>query len=180
MRLRSRAEWPQFRGRRARALDRAGLPLEWSETRNVVWKTPIRGRGWSSPVISNGRVWITTSVTDARGASLRALALDVESGRELVNVEVSGSRAPISRTRRTATHPRRPSSKAIVCMCTSAAKGPRRWTPCPAQPSGRRNFRMRRSTAPAALQRSTAICLFSAATATMRRGSSRSTSAPAT
>ena len=76
------------RSGRARALGEPGLPLEWSETRNVVWKTPIRGRGWSSPVISNGRVWVTTSVADARGASLRALALDVESGRELVNVEV--------------------------------------------------------------------------------------------
>jgi outer membrane protein assembly factor BamB len=53
-----------------------------------VWKTPVRGRGWSSPVISNGRVWITASINDARGASLRALALDVETGRELVNVEV--------------------------------------------------------------------------------------------
>ena len=67
-------------------------------------------------------------------------------------------RTPISRTRRTATHPRRPSSKAIACMCTSAAKAPRRWTPCPGPRSGRRNFRMRRSTAPAAPQRSTAIC----------------------
>jgi outer membrane protein assembly factor BamB len=82
-------EWPQFRGPTGQGHSAEhGLPFEWSETRNVVWKSPIRGRGWSSPVISNGRVWVTTSVTDARGASLRALALDVESGRELVNVEV--------------------------------------------------------------------------------------------
>ena len=83
------ADWPQFRGPGGQGHAAAGdAPLEWSETRNVVWKVPIRGRGWSSPVVSNGRIWITTSVPAAGGASLRALALDVESGRELVNVEV--------------------------------------------------------------------------------------------
>ena len=64
------------------------MPLEWSDTRNVAWKVPVRGRGWSSPVVGNGRVWITTSVAEGGGASLRALAFDVESGRELLNVEV--------------------------------------------------------------------------------------------
>ena len=74
-----------------------GLPIEWSESRNVLWKTPVPGRGWSSPVVADGRVWLTTAiyrgagapgVNDVKGASLRALAYDVESGRELVNVEV--------------------------------------------------------------------------------------------
>src|SRR4029077_14164660 len=61
--------------------------LEWSESRNVIWKTPIPGRGWSSPVVAGGRVWVTTA-TRGSGASLRALAFDGESGREVVNVEV--------------------------------------------------------------------------------------------
>ena len=83
------AQWPQFRGPGGQGHAAAGqVPLEWSETRNVVWKTPLRGRGWSSPVISNGRVWMTTSVPGAGGASLRALAIDVATGRELLNVEV--------------------------------------------------------------------------------------------
>jgi outer membrane protein assembly factor BamB len=38
--------------------------------------------------VADGRVWVTTSVEQARSASLRALAFDVESGREIVNVEV--------------------------------------------------------------------------------------------
>ncbi len=81
--------WPQFRGPtgQGHSIER-GLPLEWSETTNVVWKTAIRGRGWSSPVIAAGRVWVTTAVPEARGVSLRALAFDVESGREVTNVEV--------------------------------------------------------------------------------------------
>jgi outer membrane protein assembly factor BamB len=82
------AQWPQFRGPTGQGHSTdTNLPLEWSETRNVRWKTPIPGRGWSSPAIAGGRIWVTTAV-DADGASLRALAFDLESGREVVNVEV--------------------------------------------------------------------------------------------
>jgi outer membrane protein assembly factor BamB len=82
------AEWPEFRGAGGQGHAAAGhIPQEWSETRGVAWKTPVAGRGWSSPVVGHGRVWLTTSVADARGASLRVLAFDVETGRELLNVE---------------------------------------------------------------------------------------------
>ena len=82
-------DWPQFRGPTGQGhSSETNLPLDWSETKNVVWKTAIRGRGWSSPVIADGRVWVTTAVEEARGASLRALAFDVETGKELVDVEV--------------------------------------------------------------------------------------------
>ena len=81
-------DWPQFRGPTGQGHSaEAGLPLEWSESQNVVWKTPVPGRGWSSPVVAGGRVWLTTSVSE-KGASLRALAFDVDTGREAVNVEV--------------------------------------------------------------------------------------------
>jgi hypothetical protein len=87
-------DWPQFRGPtgQGHATER-GLPLEWSESKNIVWKTPVPGLGWSSPVVAAGRVWLTTVVEskERRGrvsASLRALAFDVATGREVVNVEV--------------------------------------------------------------------------------------------
>jgi outer membrane protein assembly factor BamB len=87
-------DWPQFRGPtgQGHATER-GLPLEWSETKNIVWKTPVPGLGWSSPVVAGGRVWLTTVVEskERRGrvsASLRALAFDEATGREVVNVEV--------------------------------------------------------------------------------------------
>lgn len=83
------AEWPQFRGPggqgHAAATD---VPLEWSEARNVAWKVPVGGRGWSSPVVTNDRVWLTTAVAAAGGVSLRVLAFDVKTGRESLNVEV--------------------------------------------------------------------------------------------
>ena len=81
-------DWPQFRGPSGQGQSaETGLPIAWSESQNVVWKTAVPGRGWSSPVVAGGRVWVTTSV-DGKGASLRALAFDVASGREAVNVEV--------------------------------------------------------------------------------------------
>ena len=83
-----RRSWPDFRGPDGQGHSpERGLPLEWSETRNIAWKTPVPGLGWSSPVVANGKVWITTAV-EQRGISLRALAFDVATGKEVVNVEV--------------------------------------------------------------------------------------------
>jgi outer membrane protein assembly factor BamB len=82
------APWPGFRGPGGQGHStETGLPIEWSETQNVVWKVPVAGSGWSSPVVADGRVWLTSAIRD-RGTSLRALAFDVRDGRELVNVEV--------------------------------------------------------------------------------------------
>ncbi len=81
-------DWPEFRGPGGQGHSAEhGLPLQWGEGKNVAWKTPVAGLGWSSPVVAGGRVWMTTAV-DQRGISLRALAFDVASGREVVNVEV--------------------------------------------------------------------------------------------
>jgi outer membrane protein assembly factor BamB len=86
-------DWPQFRGPGGQGHATAtGVPLEWSETRNVAWKTPVPGRGWSSPVVSAGKIWITTA-TGERDVSLRALAFDFATGREIVNVEVFRARS---------------------------------------------------------------------------------------
>jgi len=86
-------DWPEFRGPTGQGHStERGLPVEWSESKNVVWKTRVPGLGWSSPVVSGGRVWLTTAIKE-RGGSLRALAFDVETGRELVNVEVFRTRS---------------------------------------------------------------------------------------
>ena len=63
------------------------MPVQWAEGTNVLWKSSVPGLGWSTPVVASGRVWITTAV-EQRGVSLRAMAFDVESGKEVVNVEV--------------------------------------------------------------------------------------------
>ncbi len=81
-------DWPAFRGPTGQGHSaELGLPLEWSESDNIAWKTPVPGRGWSSPVVVKGRVWLTTATAVGAG-SLRLLAYDAETGREVLNVEV--------------------------------------------------------------------------------------------
>jgi len=82
-------QWPQFRGVDGQGhSDEKGLPLEWSETKNIAWKVPVPGRGWSSPVIAAGRVWLTTATPAKRDTSLRLMAFDVQTGRTALDVEV--------------------------------------------------------------------------------------------
>ena len=79
--------WPQFRGPNAQgASAETGLPLKWSATENVAWKTAIPGESWSSPAIWGDRVFLT-SATDS-GESCRVLALDRRTGRILWDKEV--------------------------------------------------------------------------------------------
>jgi outer membrane protein assembly factor BamB len=64
---RAQDNWPQFRGPGARGTsDTTNLPESWSKTENVVWKTKIPGRGWSSPVIWGDRIFLT-SATQLKG-----------------------------------------------------------------------------------------------------------------
>lgn len=88
--LTARAEdWPQFRGPagQGHSVER-GVPSQWSESKNVLWKVPIGGLGWSSPAVASGRVWLTAALEKQFPISLRAIALDAATGRELINVEV--------------------------------------------------------------------------------------------
>lgn len=79
--------WPEFRGPTGQGHSSAkGLPLAWSETKNVTWKVPIEGLGWSSASIKDGQLWLTTAVD--KGHSLRAICLDPVSGKLLHDVEV--------------------------------------------------------------------------------------------
>jgi outer membrane protein assembly factor BamB len=81
-------DWPQFRGPSGQgASGEKGLPLQWSESKNLLWKTPVAGRGWSSPVVAGDRVWLTTAVEDG-DVSLRVLAFDIETGRQVISTEV--------------------------------------------------------------------------------------------
>lgn len=65
------AEWPDYRGPRHDGHSTAvGLPKSWSETENIVWKTAIHGRAWSSPVVVDGEVWLSTASKDGRSLSV--------------------------------------------------------------------------------------------------------------
>ena len=64
--------WPQFRGPDGQGhSDATGLPLRWDESTNIVWKTPVIGNGWSSPVVADGKIWLTSSTEVAASAAVR-------------------------------------------------------------------------------------------------------------
>ena len=59
--------WPQFRGPDANPVGaHARLADRWSKTENVEWSQPIPGRGWSSPIVMGGRVYVTTVTTEGK------------------------------------------------------------------------------------------------------------------
>ena len=79
--------WPQFRGPRADGQSAAqGLPVTFGEAENVRWKTPVHGKAWSSPVVWDQQVWLTTASKD--GKELGAACVDAESGRIVHDVVV--------------------------------------------------------------------------------------------
>ncbi|MGI8981387.1 MAG: PQQ-binding-like beta-propeller repeat protein [Pirellulaceae bacterium] len=79
--------WPDFRGPAMDGhSDAKELPLEWSEQKNVRWKTAIAGRGWSTPVIWGEQIWLTTATSD--GKELYALCVDKASGAVAQRIKV--------------------------------------------------------------------------------------------
>ena len=83
-------DWPQFRGPTGQGLATDDkVPTQWTTTKHVSWKQDIPGKGWSSPVVVGGKVYLTTATsTQDRDLSLRALCLDARNGKVLWNREV--------------------------------------------------------------------------------------------
>lgn len=72
--------WPEFRGPQGLgASDATGLPAEFGEDKNIAWKTPIHGKGWSSPVVWGHQIWLTTATED--GHQQFGVCVDLESGK---------------------------------------------------------------------------------------------------
>ena len=88
--LATHADWPSMRGPWSDGhvsipgdTKPLGLPLHWSDTENVKWKTEIPFRGWSTPVVMGGQVWLTTATED--GHDFYAIGVDAETGKILFN-----------------------------------------------------------------------------------------------
>jgi outer membrane protein assembly factor BamB len=92
-------EWPDFRGpygdgHVSQDAKPVGLPLHWSETNNVKWKTGIPHHGISTPVVMNGQVWLTTATQD--GHDFFAIRVDADTGKISLNEKVFHSEQPES------------------------------------------------------------------------------------
>ena len=112
----TQADWKQWRGPTGQGHANAKLPTEWSETKNVMWRTPVPGKGWSSPVVEGNQIWMTTAfetpatkeeaaerlksntggvpVNVLRSVSLHALCVDKNTGKLLHNVRVITKKDP--------------------------------------------------------------------------------------
>ena len=78
----SAENWPGFRGpTRQGVSSESNLPLRWSPESNVLWKTAIAGNGWSSPIVWQDRIFLTTALDG--GSACHVLALDARTGRVL-------------------------------------------------------------------------------------------------
>jgi outer membrane protein assembly factor BamB len=73
------SKWTHFRGSNLDGIAVAeNLPVTWDENTNIVWKTAIPEKGWSSPVVLNNQVWLTTA--RGQGEELYAVCLDFNTG----------------------------------------------------------------------------------------------------
>jgi outer membrane protein assembly factor BamB len=95
----ARADWPDFRGpgQNGHATgpgDSAliDLPLVWSETNNVKWRTPIPHQGWSTPVVLGNQIWLTTA--PASGREFFAICVAADTGRILSNERIFQCETP--------------------------------------------------------------------------------------
>ncbi len=87
--LAAESDWPWWRGpsRNGHAPTSAKPPTTWSETKNVVWKTPLPGRGHSSPIIVGDRIFLTTADDTKQQQSV--IALSRKTGKQLWTKEIS-------------------------------------------------------------------------------------------
>ncbi|TWT95640.1 outer membrane protein assembly factor BamB family protein [Neorhodopirellula pilleata] len=107
--------WPQFRGPSGDGIVVSQTPpIVFGEDQNVTWKTPLPGKAWSSPVVQDGVIWVTTAIertptdeerlellkkTDndekkfgqlaiAKAIELKAIAIDFANGKVLKTIDL--------------------------------------------------------------------------------------------
>jgi len=114
--------WPQFRGPGGDGIapSAENLPVEFDESKHLVWKSELPGRGWSSPVFDGRSLWLTTAIEvfpseEERLAKLKAdgeeertfaarqvaseidiavLQIDYETGELLAKIELTSIESP--------------------------------------------------------------------------------------
>ena len=86
-------QWSQFRGHFGNGIIKStSAPINWSENRNIDWKTPIHDRGWSSPVIWNDQIWMTTATKE--GNKMYAICVNKLSGKIEHDIHVFDVKSP--------------------------------------------------------------------------------------
>ena len=72
--------WSRFRGPNGQGISQeTDLPVEWSSTKNVAWKTRIPGQGWSSPIVYGNRIFLTSATEE--GTSCHVICVNRADGK---------------------------------------------------------------------------------------------------
>ena len=71
------------------------IPSKWSDTQNIKWKVPVPGKGWSSPVISADKIYLTSAVAEGDNQDaadvhreLRVICYNANNGNKLWDTKV--------------------------------------------------------------------------------------------
>lgn len=86
--LSAKSDWPWWRGPNRNGIgDETPVPTKLSVTESVIWKTPVPGRGHSSPIVVGDRVFLTTA--DVQSKTHSVLAFDRATGKSVWTVDVN-------------------------------------------------------------------------------------------
>ena len=79
--------WTHFRGNNLNGISEdQNAPITWSDSTNIIWKTDIQGKGWSSPVVFGDQIWVTSANED--GKQMAGICLDFNSGKLIYNINL--------------------------------------------------------------------------------------------
>lgn len=77
--------WTHFRGDNLNGISYdPKVPVHWNDSTNILWKTDLKGKGWSSPVVYGNQIWLTTASAD--GKEMKGFCLDFSSGKEIFSI----------------------------------------------------------------------------------------------
>lgn len=106
-------DWRQFRGTGASGASASELPVRWSSNQNLLWKTPLPGRGASSPIVIGEKIFVTAftgygididNPGDRDALKLHVICIDRKTGKLVWNEAIAASPAEQKATRRVADH----------------------------------------------------------------------------
>lgn len=79
--------WTHFRGSHLDGTSTDTMvPVNWNDSTNIIWKTAIADKGWSSPIVYGEQVWVTASTEE--GKRLKALCMDFNSGKKIYDLTI--------------------------------------------------------------------------------------------
>lgn len=81
------SNWTHFRGSHLNGIsDVTTAPVHWNDSTNILWKTDIAGKGWSSPVVFGDQVWVTTATRE--GKDMSGICLDLNTGKIIYEIKL--------------------------------------------------------------------------------------------